>query len=537
MKKTFRQSMAWLHTWTGLLLGWVLFAIMVTGTATYFRHEITRWMQPEMPTHAPDRATVNAGLTRLQEIASKAGRWGVELPDARSGAASIWWQEGLGRQGFKREVLPALDQAGPTPQVRDTRGGEFFYRFHFQLQLPHPWGRYLAGAAAMFMFMALISGIVTHRQFFKDFFAFRPGKNNPRTALDLHNVTAVLALPFYLLISYSALVIFMHMYLPWAEKVLPEEKEAGSRPKAAQMAGDKASSEQSASGVPDLAMILRLYDKAQSQWTTGAGPGVRRLEISSRNSPEATVAFSRFDEGGVGMQRAAKLEFNGITGEAVEQKAERKGIVTAIHSVIYGLHLARFAGTGLRWGFFFMGMMGSVLVATGLVLWTLKRRNRHLSAGRVPFGHWLVERLNIATITGLFIAIGTLFWANRLLPLSLAGRGDWEVDCFLYAWGFALLHACVRPVGKAWREQLILVAFLFSGLPLLDAFTVGTYLRSSVRAGQWAHEAFDVAVLVLGLVAWTAAVRLAGRKVKQSGKSPTRPTASQAQDEPASEVA
>src|SRR3546814_12240603 len=43
VKGGFRQSMAWLHTWTGLLLGWLLFAIFVTGTSAYFQEEITRW--------------------------------------------------------------------------------------------------------------------------------------------------------------------------------------------------------------------------------------------------------------------------------------------------------------------------------------------------------------------------------------------------------------------------------------------------------------------------------------------------------------
>ena len=33
MKEGLRQSMAWLHTWTGLLLGWLLFAMFATGTA------------------------------------------------------------------------------------------------------------------------------------------------------------------------------------------------------------------------------------------------------------------------------------------------------------------------------------------------------------------------------------------------------------------------------------------------------------------------------------------------------------------------
>jgi hypothetical protein len=49
MKEHFRQSMAWLHTWTGLLAGWVMFFVFVTGTAAFFNDEITRWMKPELP--------------------------------------------------------------------------------------------------------------------------------------------------------------------------------------------------------------------------------------------------------------------------------------------------------------------------------------------------------------------------------------------------------------------------------------------------------------------------------------------------------
>ena len=32
MNTSFRQSMAWLHTWTGLVVGWVLFFVFVTGS-------------------------------------------------------------------------------------------------------------------------------------------------------------------------------------------------------------------------------------------------------------------------------------------------------------------------------------------------------------------------------------------------------------------------------------------------------------------------------------------------------------------------
>ena len=42
------QSMSELHTWAGLVLGWVLFAIFLTGTLAVFDKELNWWMQPEL---------------------------------------------------------------------------------------------------------------------------------------------------------------------------------------------------------------------------------------------------------------------------------------------------------------------------------------------------------------------------------------------------------------------------------------------------------------------------------------------------------
>jgi len=30
-----RQAMAWLHTWSGLVLGWLMFAIFLTGSLSF----------------------------------------------------------------------------------------------------------------------------------------------------------------------------------------------------------------------------------------------------------------------------------------------------------------------------------------------------------------------------------------------------------------------------------------------------------------------------------------------------------------------
>ncbi len=86
MKEGFRQAMAWLHTWAGLIFGWLLFAIFLTGTLSYFKGEITHWMQPEVPAHAVDDGRSVAVAQRyLEQHAPAAARWFIGLPGAGLG--------------------------------------------------------------------------------------------------------------------------------------------------------------------------------------------------------------------------------------------------------------------------------------------------------------------------------------------------------------------------------------------------------------------------------------------------------------------
>jgi uncharacterized iron-regulated membrane protein len=75
MKDTLRQSMAWLHTWSGISVGWVLYFVFLTGTVGYFSAEISRWMRPELPlSSAPvdSHESVRRALDRLQQDAPDA---------------------------------------------------------------------------------------------------------------------------------------------------------------------------------------------------------------------------------------------------------------------------------------------------------------------------------------------------------------------------------------------------------------------------------------------------------------------------------
>ncbi len=514
MKNTFRLSMTWLHTWSGLLLGWVLFGIFVTGTATYYKAEITQWMQPELRRGGSPVDAAAVAWSGIEKLAPESNRWFVGLPDDRTTATTAFWQPGA--EG-KRSGSATLDPVtGEEVKARDSRGGEFFYRFHFQLQLPHPWGRYLAGVAAMFMFVALISGVITHRQFFKEFFTFRPGKTSLRSFLDFHNVTAVLALPFLFMISYSALVIFMAMYMPWGREVLsdPDAKATGAARAQGGLGGvEKKTGGEEAKRWVSPAPVGPMLEEVAKRWGT-VHPTVKRMDVTGRGTDKMVVTFTRADGASISIAEREQLRFDGVTGALLPEEKKDVGAATAVHGALYGLHMARFAGPLMRWMFFAMGLFGTVLVATGLVMWTIKRRPKYTKAGRFSFGHGLVERLNIAAIAGMFVAIGAIFWANRLLPVGLEARGDWEVKVFLYVWAAMLAHALVRPVMKAWREQLWLGAMLLTALPVLDALTGPFFLRAWAD-GNLAYIGFHATVLVTG-----AFLAVAARKVSRIGSKP-----------------
>src|SRR5690606_2153643 len=160
MTRTFRTSMTALHTWCGLMLGWLLYAIFITGTASYYRPEITQWMQPELRPHRAEPAVLmDRALNEIRRQAPDATTIYVRFPNDRDAGLHLNWQTPDGAR-----VVRVVDAETARIEARDSRGGEFFYRFHFQLQLPYPWGRYIASLAAAFMLVALFTGIVAHRQ-------------------------------------------------------------------------------------------------------------------------------------------------------------------------------------------------------------------------------------------------------------------------------------------------------------------------------------------------------------------------------------
>lgn len=531
---SFRQAQAWLHTWCGLWFSWLLYAIFLTGTLAVFEEPITHWMTPEH--HALEQAGAQQsdaaqaaksslsqrlqwGMTYMERQHPGADMWELWPADAKGGGdLHVYWFDGDG-QYAAAQLEPASGSAvdaSEAPRVRQTSGGHHFVDFHYQLHSGQL-GLWIVGIAALAMLVALVSGVITHRRIFKDFFTFRARKGQ-RSWLDMHNAVAVLTLPFQFMIAYTGIAISCSTFMPAgiaayfgsSAEALKSFQVALNEPGKPQRSGQSMA-------VPDLeSFVLR----GQAL----IGQPVRAVVIDYPGDAAARIGVYGWNDADDLSKRLSPTSGMAIFSAATAELQQLRlpggvdgGAASLTQSVIGGLHMATYGGLPLKWLYFICGLAGSAMMATGAILFMVKRRGKHQG----EFGsssvtvYRMIEAANVAAIAGLGIACVGFLWANRLLPVELALRSRWELVVFFALWMLALLHALLRAPSLAWRDQMAALALLCLLLPVLSFVTTGDHLAAHLQQGDWESagvELFTLAVGVAAAAAWAWMRRAANLK-------------------------
>jgi len=495
MMTGFRASMDWLHTWAGVALGGLLFAIFWMGTLSVFDREIDRWMAPMTRLAVTDEPFSVDALRASYEAAAaaKAPFWFATLPTERDPAIQATWREG------ERSVVHVIDPAtgAALPDPGTWAGTRFLYPFHYMLHVKL--GYWIVGAAAMAMLALCVSGVVIHRKIFIDFFTFRVDRKPRRLVLDLHNVTGVLGLPFHFVITLSGVIIFFGVYFPGTMQFAYQ--------------GEPRAFAREAYGIYDrlklgkpgeLASLDMMTDEARRLWK---GQMPRYLFVRNPGDAAAVMQLAR-----PGVDRVAGSQdvayFDAATGALLHQRTPPQPVLAA-QRFISGLHLIQFRHWTLRWVYFGLGLMGCVLIATGYLFWleSRKKRDERLE----PAGVRLVEGLTIGSVSGIVIATLAFFVANRLLPLGTVFLGEeraaLEMWAFYLVWLATFAHAWLRP-RRAWPEQGAAVAVLALAAVALNWITTGDHLvRTLAHQHLWAVAGMDILLLLAALIAGTVAAR------------------------------
>lgn len=491
MEQGFRASMNVLHTWAGVVVGALLFAIFWMGTLSVYDREIDRWMAPMTRVAMPDKPLSFDALRGTYDAAAAAGArsWTMLQPNERQPIVRVVYRDG------PRVLSLYFDpvSAAALPETGTWAGTRFFYPFHYRLHL-RAWdiGEWLVGLAAMTMLLLCVSGVVIHRKMIAEFFTLRTRQKSARMVLDLHTVTGVLGLPFNFMIALSGLIILSVAFFPsgW-QSSYPNKKSfneeaysAYTRPKA---------------NKPGTLMSLDvLAQQAQNMWDGG-----KPWAIVVQHPGDAAAFVTIYQSFDLGIVRSAPaIHFDAATGAVLHQSKEMRPIAKA-QRFISGMHQIQFRHWMLRALYFALGLSGCVLVLTGFLFWLQSRRRRHAAEGRS--GVRVVEAIAVGSTVGIIVASVSFMAVNRVLPLGASFLGieryALEIWVFYLVWLATLAHAYWRP-QRAWVEQCRAVAMLAVLAVVLNWLTTGDHLLRSLSISHlWAVAGVDFGLLVLAFSA------------------------------------
>ena len=555
MYNNFRLSMTWVHTWFGLVLGYVLMICFFFGALSVFDREIDRWAIPKTRFEPQPMPSFDNLLKPVFEklephpvdMAATAQRVIGDLPDPKTMPMASLYAYTTHRDPVLAigaefsipnkpkdlsddhqhvhgwaTIDPRTGEAIPDDALKI--GSRWFYPMHYSLNWH--WknlGYWFVGLAALVMLAALVTGIIMHRKIFKEFFTFRPKKRTQRSALDLHNMTGVVALPFHFFFALTGLIIFAGIYLPVGHtmlKPLHDQHEV--------LESERTGLPHEPAGVAaPLASVDAMVAEAKRRWAARDMAGeVGYLYMDHLGDENGYVSIYRAGSDRVALVGEA-IHFKASTGEVLREDPPRT-VVSEINEFLTGLHLQHFEHWFLRWLYVIGGLLGCACIATGFIFFVEKRKQQHAKTNSQ--GVRIVDALAVTAVTGMVIAAIAMLVANRLLPADLPGKGGFEQNVFWSSWVLALVHAAWRsaPVARAafnpaWREQCWVIALLAIAAVALNWMSTGDHLVKTLFTDTYlAVAGVDLSLLTAALLSIVAARKL-GQRARLTENMPEKP--------------
>ncbi|EHD13802.1 hypothetical protein CIN_11610 [Commensalibacter intestini A911] len=412
------------------------------------------------------------------------------------------WQENTEQKRFSFVVLPSerypfihvlysqgallnwqnIDPAtGKVIPTQSTVGGYFFDSLHNNLLMGHPVGEVVIIILSISFFLFILSGFIIHlKHLWKEFFKVRPKASALRFVLDIHLGIGVFFLPFLLLMVISGFLFYAPNYMSFLN-ASPNHYVAVTD---FQGKAKQDHTEQN---------LFSLVKEAKA--TFNAMPGFIMITPQQIHIVQSDVDQLAIMRNYVELDRASQK----ISLQENQPSAGRYFL-----NLMFGLHLTRAGGDVLRWVYFLAGIGSSILVATGLLFFSNKRRHfnkKHISA-RLLFFYKLVDGLHVGVIMGVLLALLAVFWVNMLVPKQAITKPFWEelsfFIIFILSFIEGIFYSFYSTVMKAWRHQVGLFAGLCLFMPIVKLILFPEILISFLNE-NFVYAMISIVFILIGI--------------------------------------
>ncbi|CAH0354795.1 MAG: PepSY-associated TM helix domain-containing protein [Sphingobium sp.] len=497
------KTMVAVHGWSGILLGLLLYAVVLTGTAAVFADEIGIWSAGHVSTQSSFERPLGDTLRKLGAETPAKYHEGVDLYEIGDHDLGIFFHRHemdkgeiiargiyytLGKDGRVTDRRPATDE-----EVYGTRNDNalsaFLVETHVRLHLPNPWGLLLTGIVGLSMLIAAVSGLLIHRHLFKDIFTLRRNANPVLVNRDKHSVAGTWSLPFAFILAFTG--SFFSFFGTVGVPIVAMAAFGGNQQVLQETVfGNPGKPDPRPTGIGN-------FDRISSDAIARAGtvPTFVAIENFGRADSKVTTYHSPKS----GAIAPMTLLYNGATARFEQVKpliGPKPSTGGTLAAIMYPLHFGNFAGMVSKAIWFGLGFAMCYVTYTGLCLWLSRRESASRSLA------WL-ERTNMIVGLGLPFALASSA-AAFLVAMPLGTAIWWTPAGFLIGTATTILAGCLAP-NTAWLSRALRIGtgVMMLLLPLLRLLSGGPGWSTAIAAHQPIIVTLDIAFIVAG--AWTLA--------------------------------
>ena len=500
-----------IHGWSGVFLGLLLYAVILTGVVSVFAHEIGEWSAPlthnqhELPTTGLDAAIRKAASEvdpafhdDLFFFSDTAGRIRAffHTDEKREGGSQL---EPRGVEfDLDPKTLAVLDRREGWADEIEQKNlpaalADFFVELHVSLHLPNPWGLLVTGILGLAMLVASVTGFLVHRHLIRELFTLRKKKDPLLVKRDAHVIAGTWNLPFAFVLAFTG--SYFSLAGAFAIPAVAMVAFGGDQQKLIEtVVGVSVPEDKTAAPFGNLDAML-----ADARQRTGAEPGFVSIGHWGRADASVTISMMPMKD----KLSGATLIYEGDTAKFVEQKPAL-GRVPSLGNDLFllmtPLHFGNFAGLWSKVVWVALGFAGAYVTLTGMLLWTTRRADQPGWGKLARAAHWMGY--------GLPLALAAVPLARFIAPML-------DVDVRA-AQNWTFIAAAVLATAIAWRvrdlDLLRRTLLGGTGLALLLAVPLrwisgGPGWMMAFDAGLATVIALDIALLLAGVLCLRAARR------------------------------
>jgi len=503
------------HTISGIFIAAILYVIFFAGSFAFFKDDISAWQKGRSIVAQKYVQKFNpvidslAGKHNLQgrnldffmqrqgqgAYVSMSASADTTITKPKPKPKKVEKRRGRGRRGGDEDSAYFLysftdnKAAGEYADAYDM--GEFLYRLHFLAQLNQvfpfnigtPIGYLIAGIVSFLFLFALITGLLLHWDKIKsNFFVFRPLSKWKTVWTDMHTALGVIGFPFQLIFAVTGVVLIVNYVILSPFTSLLYEGNSDKLYESLQYNRNMTAEytyKPMKAGFDLDAFVL----KWQKEWK---GSQITRVSVRNYMDQSMQITMESKPNPQLAFTGSGLVQMEVVSGIILAKKSPTTDgtYIDGVKSLVYHLHFGDFGGKPLRIVFFILGLMGCMVIISGILIWFVARDKVSTDAYKRRFNFW-ASNVFLATCLSMLPVTAFTFIMLKTLP---------EVNqtaiyhTYFYSWLILSVYFIVRrdfPLIN--RQTLLLSIVLCLGVPIANGISTGLWMWTT-----WQQGAFDI---------------------------------------------